>query len=251
MARQARRSLSPFGLLCEKSESKLQQPCLAMVKCKEMWGKNQLPKGTAWALKSLKHRLRSWKSCHYTGGAEGCFPSGQGAESLPAPRSTVGLSRARDRPAALAQITVAGKGLQQRVFLHELVMGPEASGDPGMQVGCYYVLKSMSLQLAGASWQKGANITPSYYGCARPLFLPVETAVSEPCSFPCFPNGMRSTACLSSSGTREVEKLLLFSTAPASVKPHLHAEREWLHQSGPWKSILSRKHPTLPEHGPV
>lgn len=29
-------------------------------------------------------------------------------------------------------------------------------------------------------------------------------------------------ACLSSSGSREVERLLLLSTAPASVRPHLH-----------------------------
>jgi len=57
---------------------------------------------------------------------------------------------------------VAGNDQQQQVPLHKLAVGAGASGDPCSQAGHHCVPTSASSQLAGASWPKGANITPSF-----------------------------------------------------------------------------------------
>lgn len=147
-----------------------------------------------WALKSLKH-TDSEVTNHGIAQVEqkAVFSPGRVLRACQHLGTKAGSAGARDRSAMLARATVTGKGQQRWVPPRELAMGAGTSGDPGVQVGCYYVLKSVSSQLAGASWQKGTNITPSFYAQTRPLFLPAETVVSEKsgvCSFPCLPKGM-------------------------------------------------------------
>lgn len=101
MAKQVRRSISPFGPLCEKREGKLEQPCLAMVKYVR---KKSGTRGDSVSSQIFKtHILRSYKSQHHTGRAEGYFPSRRGAEGLPAPRSKGRLGRCQGQgsPASL------------------------------------------------------------------------------------------------------------------------------------------------------
>lgn len=64
------------------------------------------------------------------------FPLGRVLRASQHLRARAGSAGARDRSARLAQATVAGKGQQRWLLLHELAMVAGASGDTGTQVGC-------------------------------------------------------------------------------------------------------------------
>lgn len=97
---------------------------------------------------------------------------------------------------------------------------------------------------------------PSFYAWTCPLFLTAETVGAEKsgaCSFPCLPKGTGGIACRSSSGPSGAERLLWLGTAPASVRPNLHA-RGFARMIAPVrtvKNILSTKYVNVPEKGTV
>lgn len=114
------------------------------------------------------HRPRSYKSQCCTGGAEGCFPSVQGTEGLLAPQSKGRLGQCQ------GQVCHANWENYNRGGIAAVRASARARDGSRSLWGSWqagWLLKSVFSELAGASWQKGASITPLFYAWTCPLFI--------------------------------------------------------------------------------